>query len=492
MVGALGVMAACSGDAATSSTTTVGAGAGPSTGAAVDAAPVPSAGPGSSVATSEPVPAGAEEIGDRYVPGAGSGGIDVLAYAVDAEIDPIAGRIEGTVVISAELTEAVGIISLDLETGIAVTGVEVDGEATATTPIDRGIEIELGRVGAPGDLVELTVDYGGQPIALDGVVPFTDVGWSTESWGVVAASEPRGTATWVPVVDHPSDKAVWEFQLTVADPFEAVASGQLVERRTSGDGRTTFVWVVDVPMPPHAALLLVADLDLLDPVEVNGVEVTIAAPGEVVGEAQDAVADLGPMIEALERWFGPYPFDGFGVAVAPGPLGFAALETQELVLFDARALGLLGDSVVAHELAHQWFGNHVAIERWDDLWLAEGLATYAEWLWFEASEGQPAQVLADLYLDGAAPAQLLPPGSPPVENLFGPSVYGRSALAFHDLRTRIGDGAFAGLLQTWMARFGGGNASTEDFLALVDELAGPEAAARMQAWAFDDDPPSER
>ncbi|MEM9607803.1 MAG: M1 family metallopeptidase [Actinomycetota bacterium] len=483
LVGALGVLAACSGDAEDSGATT--------TEAPVSTAPASTAGTGPTTTPPPPVPVGAPTVGDPYVPAAGSGGFDAISYAVDVEIDPELGRIDGTVVIEAALTETVRAISFDIEPGIGQRWVQVDGRPVTTIPIDRGLEIVLPSVGDPGDEIEIEIAYFGFPEPLNGVVPFTDVGWSTETWGVVAASEPRGTATWMPVVDHPSDKATWEFWLTVPSPFEAVASGRLVERIDAGGGSTTFRWAVDDPMAPHAALLLVADLELVELDEVDGVEVTVAAPTATVPTVEASLADLPEMLDTFEGWFGPYPFGAFGIAVPPGRLGFAALETQELSLFDARALDVPGDAVVAHELAHMWFGNHVSPERWEDIWLLEGLATYAEWLWFEASEGRPADVLADLYLDTAGPTQLLPPpGTPPIENLFVPAVYGRSALAFHDLRTRVGDEAFAELLQTWVERFGGANGSTEDWFALVEEQVDAAAADRMRAWAFDDDPPS--
>ncbi len=449
--------------------------------------PVETSAPTTSTVPDAPI--GAPSVGDRFVPGAGNGGIDVERYDVTVEVDATDGSIRGEARLMLRTTEELGGFHLDLE-GLTVTEVEVDEVPVAFDRTDGELVVALpGAVAAGVDLV-VGVRYSGRPEPLVGVVPFTPVGWSQTSWGSLAVSQPRGTATWMPVSDHPSDPATWSVELVVADPLVGVASGRLADRRPVEDGRTAYRWVVDEPMAPHALLVMVADLELDPQRTVAGLPVAVAAPPSAAAAVDEALGRLPEIVTALERWFGPYPLDGFGIAVAPGPLGFAALETQGMVLFDQRALADPAAVVLAHEVAHQWAGNHVIPERWEDVWLSEGLATYAEWLWFEATLDRPAGLLAGLYCDDAGAEGLLPPADPPLDALFGPATYGRGALAFHALRESIGDEAFAGLLTEWFDRFGGGPASTDDLLALVGELHGDDVAAVLDRWASDPVPPT--
>ncbi len=434
-------------------------------------------------------PIAAASVDDPFVPGAGNGGIDVEHYEVTIEVDPADATIAGIARVTLRTTEELGGFHLDLA-GLDVSSVDVDGEPVDVERSEGELIVDLGETVVAGRELVVDVSYGGRPEPLVGVVPFTPVGWSSTSWGSLAVSQPRGTATWMPVSDHPSDPATWSIELVVSDPLVGVASGRLADRRSVGEGLTSYRWVTEEPMAPHAVLVMVADVDLSTPRTVAGLPVTVAAPPTAAAAVDDALDRFPEIVAALERWFGPYPLDGFGIAVAPGPLGFAALETQGMVVFDLRALDDPAAVVLAHEVAHQWAGNHVIPERWEDVWLSEGLATYAEWLWFEASLDQPAGLLAGIYCEDTGPDGLLPPAGPELDALFGPSTYGRGALAFHALREAIGDDGFAEVLMTWFDRFGGGPASTDDLLGLVAELEGDSAAELLRGWAADPLPPT--
>jgi aminopeptidase N len=137
---------------------------------------------------------------------------------------------------------------------------------------------------------------------------------------------------------------------------------------------------------------------------------------------------------------------------------------------------------VVHELAHQWFGNDVSPARWQDIWLNEGFATYASWLWSERIGDRDTDEIAQ-QVDGVGGGAFdLPPGDPGPADLFDGSVYERGALTLHILRRTIGDDAFFTLLRTWVERFGGGSASSADFEALAEEVSGQELTPMFDAW----------
>ena len=169
-------------------------------------------------------------------------------------------------------------------------------------------------------------------------------------------------------------------------------------------------------------------------------------------------------------------------------MGFA-LETQTRPTYWSVIWAATnGDDVVVHELAHQWYGDHVAIERWQDIWLSEGFATYAEWLWLE-HEGQatPRQSFETTYSSYPAddPFWSVAVGDPgPGEHQLDDAVYDRGAMTLQALREAIGDQAFFSLLRRWAERKGGGNGNTGQFIATAERVSGRQLDPLFQAWLF--------
>ena len=220
----------------------------------------------------------------------------------------------------------------------------------------------------------------------------------------------------------------------------------------------------------------------------------------IVGSAADAPTSMGEIargsldrqgeiIDFLERRFGPYPFSaGGGIVHDVEGLGFA-LETQTRPIYapDFFTDPISGDAVVVHEIAHQWFGDSLAVERWRHLWLNEGFASYAEWLWSEREGLGTAQQLFDFWY------QVFPPddpfwqvriGDPGPDSLFDFAVYQRGAMTLHQLRLRIGDQAFFTVIRRWAQENEGGNVATPEFVALAERVSGQELDRFFRRWLF--------
>ncbi|HLM65061.1 MAG TPA: M1 family metallopeptidase [Acidimicrobiales bacterium] len=426
---------------------------------------------------------GASDVGDPYFPGLGNGGYDVTHYALDLTWTPEDARLDGVATIRAIATQWLSRFDLDL-VGLDVAGVTVDGVAaevaregarelviTPSTTIARGVDFR----------VEVT--YGGRPAAqpsIDGVEP----GWTSDDEGEVhVIGEPAGAATFFPVNDHPTDKATYELRVTVPEGMAVAANGTLSDRRALG-GTEQWTYRAEDPMASYLVQVVIANLAFDRDVGPDDLPLRYAYDHDVAEVARRAMTRTPEAIAAFEEMFGPYPFESYGTVVVDEALSLA-LESQTLSLFGADALR---ESVVVHELAHQWFGDDVSPATWRDIWLNEGFATYAEWLWSEASGGPSADALARR-AEAAARDLDVAPADPGPDDLFAETVYVRGALTLHVLRHELGDDGFFELLRTWLARYGGRTASTADFEALATDAAGEDLSALFSAWLHRADAP---
>jgi aminopeptidase N len=185
------------------------------------------------------------------------------------------------------------------------------------------------------------------------------------------------------------------------------------------------------------------------------------------------------MLAFLEELIGPYPFDTYGVVALTEPTSWA-LETQTLSTFGSNRPP---EFVVLHELAHEWFGNSVSPATWQDIWLNEGFAVYLSRMW-EEFKGDPETFSRQMNLDYDAldRAQVGPPIPEEPRDMFTQAVYDRGGWTLHALRLTVGDETFREILQTYYDRFKYSTASTADFLEVVREIGGTEAADITEAW----------
>uniref|UniRef100_A0AAU2JRG0 Aminopeptidase N n=1 Tax=Streptomyces sp. NBC_00049 TaxID=2903617 RepID=A0AAU2JRG0_9ACTN len=436
---------------------------------------------------------GASGLRDPYFPKAGNGGYQVDHYALDLDYDPADGQLHGTAVIDAHAEQGLSSFNLDLS-GLKVEGVRVQGEPARYNRTGNELTVRPADDLKKGEAFRTEVEYGGKPKTLadpDG----SKEGWiATTGGGAVAVGEPVGSMTWFPGNHHPSDKATYDITVTVPRGYEAVSNGDLRSRTDAGGGRTAFAWHSPEPMASYLATVVVGPYKVTTGKTPQGVPVYDAVvPGEAAGSAA-ALARLPEMVDWGSGRFGPYPFGTAGaIVLPPGSLEYA-LETQTKPVFP----GAPDEQLVLHELAHQWFGNSVSPKSWKDMWLNEGFATYAEWLWAEDHGGHSAQEYFEAFrtgdedVDAAAGSDwdAFPPASPPgAEHISGNPVYYRGAMVLHRIRQEVGDEKFFALLRGWAADHRHGNASTADFTAYAEEKTGHDLKKVWDVWLYGKDSP---
>lgn len=428
---------------------------------------------------------GAPGAGDEYFPLAGNGGYDVAHYDLDIRYEPpqaapapLEGTMSAVATITLTPTDDLRRFNLDLR-DLAVESVEVDGKAMRYTHDGGELVVRPRPKLKEGNPVEVVVRYGGttgRPTDIEGAL----YGWVTTRDGAMVANEPDGASTWYPVNDHPTDKATYDFEVTVPDGLVAVANGDLVGSDTA-DGWTTWSWSSREPMASYLSTASVGNYELRVSETPGGLPLIDAIDRDLAPAASEGLAQTAEMIAFFEGEFGPYPFSSYGAIVDDDSVGYA-LETQTRPIYSRRA----NEGTVAHELAHQWMGNSVSPHRWQHIWLNEGWATYASWIWAEHDGGATAgerfeSVMAIPADDSFWQTVIADPGP---TGLFAGAVYDRGAATLYALRTEIGDDVFGELAREWAARYADSTATTDDFEALAEELSGQNLDAFFDAWVW--------
>ena len=331
---------------------------------------------------------GADGIGDEFFPELGNGGYDAQHYTIDLTADVEDNLVKAVVVIDALATQDLSAFNLDFA-GPTVTEVLVNDAPAAYEREDRELIITPAEPLAAGSAFTVSIAYSGQPSGVRATgIPFL-VGWTNYGDGVFVASEPAGAAGWYPVNDHPLDKATYTFRITAPDPYVVAANGVLQETiPDAANNWTTYVWEMAQPVASYLVTVNIAEYVFDGEVGPDGLAIRNYFPPGLADAGAVEFAKTADMIAYFNDVFGPYPFDAYGVVVVDADLQFA-LETQTLSLFARNWVSGTGraEEAVAHELAHQWFGNSVSLAGWQDIWLNEGFATYASWLWFEHDQG---------------------------------------------------------------------------------------------------------
>ena len=450
---------------------------------------------------------GADGIGDDYFPRAGNGGYQVESYDVAATVTiEGADHLEATATISAVSTQELDSFDLDL-VGLEVEEVTVDGVAARWDHPDRELVVTPDEPLAADRPFTVVVTYQGDPSGGEGADVILDNGGGWLDLGDYSAvlAQPVGTATWIPSNDHPSDKARFSIDVTVASPLVAVSNGRLVERRQDAAGgaadgavgggvpSTIFRWTSDEPMAPYLMTLAVGEFDLVErPMSTGGPTILDAYPpaDRPLGDA--TFGPFGEMVQFFSSQFGAYPFTEAGNVIVPG-LPDTAFESQTRSIFSRSLLRQMStvdrEELVAHELAHQWFGDAVSPARWSDIWLSEGLAVYSQWLWTEHRGGPTVAGSASNSYDPTDEDFDVPSADPGVDELFGTSVYVRSAIFLVELRARMGEAKFSELLRTWIDEHRYASATTAQFEALANEINGESLDDLTQQWLHGDELP---
>lgn len=416
---------------------------------------------------------GSASAGDPYIPTSGNGGYLAEHYDLSLDYRVATNRLNATTTITARALMRLDRFSLDFA-GLSMEKVTVNGaRPSKVTHSARKLVITLATTIEAGAEFEVMVRYRGAPHPVRS--NWGDVGWEELDDGVLVSGQPCGAASWFPCNDHPSNKASYRITIACESGYTVVSNGVLLNR-SSRSGRTSWTFDVREPMATYLATVLIGRYRRRD-LAAAPVAHSLFFPAHLATRVGIDFARLGEMIAFFTDRFGPYPFASYSVVVTDDELEIP-LEAHGLAVFGSNHVdGAHGsDRLIAHELAHQWYGNSLTVARWQDIWLQEGFACYAEWLWEEQRGGRTVDQLAALH---RGKVQALPRdivvGDPGPHDMFDDRVYKRGALALHAIRKSLGDESFFAALRAYTAARRHAHVSTGDFVEFFAEHTGSRA-----------------
>lgn len=431
---------------------------------------------------------GGASAGDPYYPAVGDTGYDALHYDIALRYRPSTRKLTAVTTIRLRPLVALKSLALDLR-GLHVSAVTVDGRPARFHQSSDKLRVRPTRALGRGRTATVRVTYSG---TTGRPVDNTDslFGWISTPHGALVASEAYGAPTWYPVNDSPSDKAGYSFTVAVPKGKQVVANGLPVGGPVTHKGWTTYRYAETTPMASYLATVDIGDYAIAR-FRKGGLPYLTAVDRHLTGAARTAslaaIAKQPAIIAYFAKRFGPYPFTAAGSIVDSFDIDYA-LETQTRPIYSPSA----DETTVAHETAHQWFGDSVTPKRWADIWLNEGFATYAEWLWDQhagiTTFAKEVQRLRDTPAsDDLWTGAVADPG---VAHIYDDLVYDRGALALIELQDRIGTPTFDRLLRTWATVHRHGTGTTAQFIALAERLSKQDLSSFATTWLYSAGKPS--
>ncbi|KPK70520.1 hypothetical protein AMJ82_03035 [candidate division TA06 bacterium SM23_40] len=414
---------------------------------------------------------------------------DVLHYALDITVDIDGDSMFGQATITAA-SEEDGLDSLDLH----LEGLEVDrilsGEDTlAFSRLNDTLKIDLGATYSTGDTFDVRVDYHGVPLYSTYVGGFditSDVSFTF--------NEPIAARRWFPCFDEPRDKATLTMSAAVPPGYIVASNGLLIDVRST-DQYVVYTYEETHPIATYLISLAIDDYAVWSDwhFRAPGDSVEIIYYAHPWDSANAAISwdDTPNMVDFFASVFGPYPFDKYGMAEAPIFNGWGAMEHQTCTTYGHMLVngGHSYDWIVAHELAHQWWGDWVTLLDWRHIWLNEGFATYGDALYVEHRDGDAAfrgrmQSFANTYFyeDNSIRYPIF---DPPPGYLFGACEYEKGAWVLHMMRYIFDDDSlYFEAIRNYGDTYGGGVASTDDLQAEFEALYGDSLDWFFQQWIY--------
>lgn len=436
---------------------------------------------------------GPETLGDPVYPSLGNDGYRVFAYHLDLAYDATTKLVDGRATLRIRTTQALSRLSLDA-LGLDIRSVRVDGRAATYEQADEKLRITPARTLPKGAWTTVCVEYGADPRRV-----LSHTAWVATPDGFAVCPQPNSAHTVFPCNDHPSDKADFTFRLTVPDNLRGVASGSLVRTESLSGGRTAYTYRSRSPIATEIVQITVGEYVIKDRQGPHGLPLRDVVPVARAEALEPALALTPNLVAWIEQRLGAYPFETYGLLPCntddPAAFDFTGLETQTLTLYKPNYLlqeeSRIGSHMM-HELVHSYFGNSVSPGTWADLWINEGHADFYGLL-YRYERGWADSIglttmearMKNTYARGDQWRRDSGPVAAPNEaNLFDSQRYLGGVLVLYALRQFVGEDTFGAIERTFLDRYRGASATTENYISVASEVAGQDLSGFLRDWLY--------
>jgi len=321
---------------------------------------------------------GAASIGDTIFTKEGNGGIDVKHYDLNISWDNKTNIITAKTSIDIESTQKLSAFSLDFH-DLNINSLSIDKKSVKFSRLKDKLMIVLANTLEKGSAFQVVVEYKGEPSAIENGVSF---GWRKTAEGVRALSEPISAKNWFPCNNHPRDKASYTFHIKVPKQYDAIANG-IPQKTIYNKETTSYHFTAKEPMASYLTMVAIGQYDKEVLQTKSGIPIYNYYYKGMKEKDKQVFSNQAEILAFFSEKFGAYPFASAGIVASKGE-SILAYETQTRPFFGTPT----SEKMLAHELAHQWFGNLVSLDEWKESWLKEGFASYAAALWFEHKQGK--------------------------------------------------------------------------------------------------------
>lgn len=413
--------------------------------------------------------------------------IDIEHYLIKIELNEGSDKIEGTATLTCKLKNNCEQIPIDLigpagGKGMLVHRVTINGETKPIKWEQKSEQLWVHGAFSSGELIVLSISYSGIPG--DGLFigenRHGEIVYFGDNW-------PKRARHWFPCHDHPSDKASVRFFILAPSRYQVVANGALISRRELGNGKAETIWQSEAPLPTKVMVFGAAPFSVDSLCTLNNIPITSWVFKEEAGASHFFNPSCG-IVQWMDSLVAPYPFQK--LANVQSKTRYGGMENASCIFYFENCLADKErlESLIAHEIAHQWFGNTVTEASWSDLWLSEGFATYFTDLWFEKQD--PQQFLNRLKAEREQVLKFHKMYQAPVKDsaqknlrrLLNPNAYQKGAWVLHMLRNEIGDEAFFEGIRAYFNEYREGNASSINFIQMMESASERDLTPFFNQW----------
>jgi aminopeptidase N len=418
---------------------------------------------------------------------------DVQDYAIAIDVPDSGAVVHASATLTVTRREPSDTLRLDL-LDLSVSDVKVNGQVVRFVQTPQGLDVPLPATTGGFAHFTVAVEYGG--VLRDGLIVHRD---SAGRWTYFGDNWPNRARHWIPSIDHPSDKATVTWRVTAPSSQTVIANGKLVSKRAvtrAGEAATEWTWRESQRIPVYLMVIGVAPLTIYD---LGNTDCGLAELQECVPQSvyvapeqrnflPGPFARAGEIVQFFSRLIGPFPYEK--LAHVQSSTRFGGMENASEIYYADQPFrtGRMGDEVIAHETAHQWFGDAVTEREWPHLWLSEGFATYFAALWDRASRGDGAfharmgairgTVLDDT--DAVTKRPVIDTIETDLLALLNRNSYEKGAFVLHMLRLQVGDSAFFRGLRSYYAQHRHSTAVSSDLRSAIEGTSG-----QRLGWFFD-------